>query len=201
MGGGSGLIKKILGEKIITSDIRKNPFIDYQIDLNSKEFPKRFNNYFDIIIFNHSLHHSHNPIKTLSNVKIMLKKNGLIIINEPETSIFFKLFLFFFDHETWNDNIKQSATKGFWYENNSTGKLLFARKKKGDYFLNDYKIIKNELSEFLIFLNSGGGGVNAPYIKLNNFFLKIIDNFDNFLINCFPNLFALTRTVVLAKIK
>ena len=130
MGGGSGLIKKILGKKIVTSDIMKNPFIDHQLDLNSKVFPKKFTNYFDIIIFNHSLHHSNNPIKTLINVKIMLKKKGLVIINEPETSFFFKLFLFLFNHETWDDNIKRCNTKGFWFENNSTGKLLFSKKKK-----------------------------------------------------------------------
>ena len=44
MGGGSGLIKKILGKKIVTSDIMKNPFIDHQLDLNSKVFPKKFTN-------------------------------------------------------------------------------------------------------------------------------------------------------------
>ena len=92
MGGGSGLIKKILGKKIVTSDIIKNPFIDHQLDLNSKVFPKKFTNYFDIIIFNHSLHHSNNPIKTLINVKIMLKIKGLVIINKPETSFFLSYF-------------------------------------------------------------------------------------------------------------
>ena len=92
MGGGSGLIKKILGKKIVTSDIIKNPFIDHQLDLNSKVFTKKFTNYFDIIIFNHSLHHSNNPIKTLINVKIMLKIKGLVIINEPETSFFLSYF-------------------------------------------------------------------------------------------------------------
>ena len=58
IGSGSGLIKKIINSKIITTDIKKNPYIDYILDMNAIVIPKKFINYFKIIIFNHSLHHS-----------------------------------------------------------------------------------------------------------------------------------------------
>ena len=53
----------------------------------------------------------------------------------------------------------------------------------------NFHIIKNQLNECLIFLNSGGNSVNSPHIKLNDFFLNLLDNFDDILINLFPNLF------------
>jgi SAM-dependent methyltransferase len=199
VGSGSGLIKKIINNNVITSDIKKNPFIDLIFDIDKSIIPKKFINYFDIIIFNHSLHHSKNPIEAIKKVKSMLVNNGLIIINEPETSIIFKLFLLIFKHERYDDNKKNN--KNFWFENNSTGKILFQKKRVNDFFLKDFRILENRLSEFLIFLNSGGGGVDAPHIKLNFFLLEIIDSFDNFLIKYFPGLFALNRTIIMSKIK
>jgi hypothetical protein len=200
IGSGSGLIKSVINKNVITSDIKKNPFIDLIFDIDKTSVPRRFIKYFDIIIFNHSLHHSQNPIKAIQKIKLMLKKNSLIIINEPETSIIFKLFLFIFNHETWDDQIK-NYNKKFWFQNNSTGKILFSKKNKNDIFLKDFKILENELSEFLIFLNSGGGGVNSPYIKLNNFFLRFVDVLDNFLIKLFPKIFAMNRKIILKKFK
>ena len=132
IGSGSGLIKNIINKNVITSDIKKNPFIDIIFDVDKSDISKKFINYFDIIIFNHSLHHSKNPIKALEKTKLMLKKGGLIIINEPETSVIFKLFLFVFKHERWDDELKNN--KNFWFENNSTGKILFKKKKKTIFF-------------------------------------------------------------------
>ena len=169
--------------------------------MNVEVIPKKFINNFDIIIFNHSLHHSNNPIKVLKKLKIMLKKNGIIIINEPEASLIFKLFLFIFNHEKFDENMKNKKKKNFWTQNNSTGKILFQDKKINKIFLKDFIILQNELSEFLIFLNSSGGGINTPYLKLNKFFLKFFDNLDNFLIKFFPQIFALNRTVILKKFK
>ena len=67
--------------------------------------------------------------------------------------------------------------------------------------MNNYIIEKNNLSEFLIFLNSGGNGINAPYIPLNNALLKFITIIDKLLVLLAPRVFALNRSVVLKKIK
>ena len=60
--------------------------------------------------------------------------------------------------------------------------------------MNNFIIEKNNLSEFLIFLNSGGNGVNSPYIPLNTTFLKFISVLDKFLILLAPRIFALNRS-------
>ncbi len=200
--GSSNCISKIvIDKKIICTDKFKNKFIDFKLDMNNLVLPKKYNKKYDVLIFNHCLHHSSNPIKVLENVsKKIIKKGGFILINEPETSFFFKIFLKLFNHERFDDNIKNIDNKNFWYENNSTGKLLFSNKKKNSLFLSNYKIIENNLNEFLIFLNSSGNGVDTPYIPLNNFFLKIIDSIDNFLIKFFPKIFALNRKIIIKKI-
>ena len=70
-------------------------------------------------------------------------------------------------------------------------------------FLNnfpEYKIIKNELSEFFIFINSGGVNADIKKIPMNNFFLNIMNIIDKVLVKFFPKVFALNRSVVLKKI-
>lgn len=198
LGSGNGFVKKFLGKHIITSDILKNKNIDYIIDMNRPWKSQKIINNTDVFIMNHALHHSDHPINLIKYLHKNLKKNGYILINEPEISLVFKFFLKIFNHERWDTNIKNSKKKYFWRENNATGRLLFEGKSVGDKFLN-YKIKANELSEFLIFLNSSGNGIDAPHIKLNKTFLNLTNLFDNLLIKIFPGIFALNRKIILQK--
>ena len=200
-GSSNCLSKLILGKKIICTDIFFNKFIDFRLDMNKLNIPKKYKKKYDVLIFNHCLHHSKNPIKVLKKIsKKMIKKNGFILINEPETSFVFKIFLKLFNHERYDDDISNKNNKNFWLENNSTGKLLFKSMKKNEIFLNDYKIIENDLSEFLIFLNCSGNGVNSPHIPMNYFFLNVINCLDHFLVKLIPEIFALNRRIILKKI-
>ena len=130
----------------------------------------------------------------------MLNKKGLILINEPEISFIFKVFLKVFNHERWDLDLRNINKKNFWLQNNATGRILFGQKNKNQFIEKNFFIEKNELNECTIFLNSGGNSVNSPHIKLNDFFLNLFDKFDDILIYLFPKIFALNRSVVL-KIK
>ena len=79
--------------------------------------------------------------------------------------------------------------------------LLFKNEEKFIKKFPQYVIEKNYLSEFLVFFNSGGLNSTFFHIKLNKFFLTIIDHFDRVLVSLFPSIFALNRSVVLRKIK
>ncbi len=194
IGSGNGLSKKILSKKIITSDIFKANWIDLKINMNNIKLPNKFINNTDVFIFNHSLHHSKNPFKVLKQIKKYLKKNGLILINDPEISFFFKFFLRFFHHESW------SFKKNTWKDNNAVAYILFNNKKVNSFFNNDFLIQKNDLSECLIFLNSSGSGVNSIHVPLNKFLLKILKCLDKFLIYIAPRIFAMNRSIILKKI-
>ena len=209
LGSGSGCIKKIIkSDKILLTDIVKHKWIDKKIDMLKINLGKKFYNKVDIFIINHALHHCPNPVKCLKLLQKYLKKNGLILINEPETSFFLKLIQLITDDEGWSykKNIFDSKKNFFktndpWFSNTATGELLFKNQKKFERNFPGFKFLKNELSEFFIFINSGGVNSNILKIPLNNFFLEIFNFLDKLLVKLLPGIFALNRSVVLQKIK
>ena len=209
LGSGSGCIKKIIdSKKILLTDIIKYPWIDKKIDMLKINLGKKYHNKVDIFIINHALHHCPNPVKCLKLLQKYLKKDGLILINEPETSFFLKLIQLITDDEGWSykKNIFDSKKNFFktndpWFSNTSTGELLFKDQQKFEKNFPRLKFLKNELSEFFIFINSGGVNSSIPKIPLNNFFLEILNFVDILLVKVLPNIFALNRSVVLKKIK
>ena len=208
LGSGNGCIKKILKKKnIILTDIVKYPWIDKKVDMLKINLGKKFINKVDVFIINHSLHHCANPSLCLDQMTKYLKKGGVILINEPETSFMLKLIQIILDDESWslNDKVFNRKKNLFsprnpWISNTAIAQLLFKNIRKFEINFPNLKIEKNFVTEFFIFLNSGG--VNSTFfsIKLNFFFLNIINIIDKILIFLFPNFFALNRTIVLKKI-
>lgn len=201
IGSGNCLAKNILSKKILCTDIIPFKNISQKIDMNNFKLNTKYKKNVDVFIFNHSLHHSRNPKKLLKQLsKKFLKPNGYILINEPEISLIFKFFLKICKHERYDLNLKNINNYNFWKENNATARLLFYKKKIDDHFQN-YKIIVNKVNECFVFLNCSGNGVDSPYIKLNNYLLKIIDKIDYILVKYMPNIFAMNRSIVLQKVR
>ena len=208
LGSGNGSLTKILKSKnILLTDIVKYPWIARKVDMAKLNLGKKYLNKVDVFIINHSLHHCCNPAKALKKMSIYLKKNGLILINEPEISFSLKFLQFLLDDEPWSlkVNIFNSKKNIFksnnpWASNTAIAKLLFSDEGQFNRFFPEYKIIRNDLSEFFIFFNSGGVYNEVIYIPLNKLFLKLLDYIDSILIFFFPKIFALNRTVILKKI-
>ena len=176
--------------------------------MNKLNLEKKYKKKVDIFIVNHALHHCSNPARLIKRMSVYLKKNGLILINDPEISIFFKFFLFVLKHEGWSFNVNIFNTRKAmfkstnpWNANNAIAYLLFNHEDKFHSHFPEYKIIKNELSEFIIFLNSGGVVNNTFYLPINKFIFNFLNFIDKVLIFLFPKIFALNRSVVLKKIK
>ena len=199
LGSGNGFIKKYLGEKIITSDLKTHQNIDYKFDMNNLELPKKLKKNVNVFILNHSLHHCKDPLKLIKIMKDNLKKDGFILINEPEISFIFKFFLKIFNHERWDLDVSKSNQKNFWLQNNATGRILFKKNFENKFVKQNFHVVKNQLNEFLIFLNSGGNSVNSPHIKLSETNLNLLNKLDDFLIKVSPEIFALNRRIVLKK--
>lgn len=199
LGSGNGFVKKYLGKKIITSDIKTHQNIDYKFDMNNLKLPKKLKKNVNVFILNHSLHHCKDPLELIRIMKDNLKKNGFILINEPEISFIFKFFLKIFNHERWDLDVSKSNQKNFWLQNNATGRILFKKNYENKFVKQNFRIVKNHLNEFLIFLNSGGNSVNSPHIKLSETNLNLLNKLDDFLIKISPEIFALNRRVVLRK--
>ena len=77
LGSGNGFIKKYLGEKIITSDLKTHQNIDYKFDMNNLKLPKKLKKKVNVFILNHSLHHCKDPIELIRIMKDNLKKMDL----------------------------------------------------------------------------------------------------------------------------
>ena len=209
LGSGSGCIKKILNnEDIILTDIVKHPWIDLKIDMYKMNLNKKFLNKVDVFIINHALHHCPNPSKCLKLIMRYLKPGGFILINEPETSFFLKLIQIITKDEGWsykkdifNSSVDFFTSRDPWFSNTAIGELLFRDEGKFKKYFPGLKIQKNKLSEFFVFVNSGGVNSDIFKIPLNSFFLKFLNILDIILIRFFPRVFALNRSIVLKKIR
>ena len=206
LGSGNGCLTKVINNKnIILTDIIKYPWINKKVDMLKVNLGKKYIRKVDIVIINHSLHHCSSPYSTLKKISKYLKKNGYILINEPETSFFLKLIQVILDDESWSLKSKVFKKENIfnpkspWISNTAVAQLLFKNNKKFESHFPEYKIVENKLSEFFIFLNSGGVNSNFLYIKLNKTLLKLVNCVDNFLIYIFPSIFALNRKIIIKK--
>ena len=209
LGCGNGASKDILkNKKIILTDIQKYSWISKKVDMTKLNLGKKYLKKVDVFIINHALHHCPNPTKSLKKMLIYLKKDGLILINEPETSFFLKFFQYLLDDEAWSYkvNIFNSKKNIFksnspWDSNTAVAQLLFKNEKKFNFYFPNFVFLKNELSEFSIFLNSGGVVQDTFHIPINKFIFNLMNFADKLLIWFLPGIFALNRRVVLKKIK
>ena len=207
LGSGNGCIRKILKKKIILTDIVKYPWINEKVDMSNIRLKKKYKNKVDVFILNHSLHHCANPFSALQTMSKYLKKNGFILMNEPEISFSLKLIQTILNDESWSfkSNVfkrkKIFNSKDPWFSNTAIAHLLFSDEKKFCKFFPQFKIVNNTLSEFLIFLNSGGVNSSFSYVPLNKLLLNIISKVDDILVLFFPSIFSLNRKIILKKIK
>ena len=190
LGSGNGCLKRVLNQKnIILTDIIKYPWIDKKIDMLKVNLEKKYINKVDVFIINHSLHHCANPSKCLDKLSKYLKKDGVILINEPETSFMLKMIQILLDDESWSledDVFKKNKNifnpKNPWISNTAIAQLLFKNQTKFHNNFPQYEIEKNYVSEFFIFLNSGGVNSDFFNIKLNYLFLSVVNFIDQILI-------------------
>ena len=97
------MFKKNLNKKeILLTDIIKYPWIDIKLAMLKVNLGKKYLNKVDVFIINHSLHHCANPSKCLNKITKFLKKGGVVLINEPETSFMLKLLQILLDDESWS---------------------------------------------------------------------------------------------------
>jgi len=184
LGSGNGACKDILKNKhIILTDIQKYKWISKKINMNSLKLEKKYIKKVDVFIINHAM-------------------------NEPEISFFLRFFLFLLDDEAWSFKVDIFNSKKNIFTpntlcdaNNATATLLFKDEKKFNLHFPQYKIINNKLSEFLVFLNSGGAAQKTFHIPGNSLLFNFFNLIDRILIFFLPSVFALNRAVILKKNK
>ncbi len=207
VGSGAGFAKFfIVNKNFHTSDLSDDNHLDYKnVDAQKTKFS---DNTFDYVIASNMIHHVPYPIKFFKEINRILKKNGRLIIFDAYCSILLQLTVILMRHEgfdftinVWDEKKPASEEKDVWDGNIAVTNLIFDnkeefKKKLGNLFSIEYE----ELTECLIFLNSGGVTSKTFHIPLPNFLLKILNLVDIFLVKFFPNIFCMGRRIVLKKI-
>lgn len=206
VGAGAGFSRDFIKNKNLKlSDMSNDDHLDLKnIDAQNTKLEKES---LDFVIASNMIHHIPYPIKFFREMHRILRKDGKLIIFEPYCSIILQIATFIMKHEgfdftlnVWDEKVPKSEEKNSWHGNIAVPHLIFDDKKKFDENLGEYfKFEYENLTECLIFLNSGGVTSKTLFLPLNNFFLNILHNFDKVLIKLFPNIFCLGRRIVLIK--
>ena len=206
VGSGAGFTKDFIKNKNFKlTDLGSDEHLDFKnIDAQNTGFE---NESFNYVIASNMIHHIPFPIKFFKEMNRILKRNGKLIIFESYCSLIFQIATIIMKHEgfdftlnVWDEKEPKSDENNAWHGNIAVPHLIFDNKKKfqnnlGHLFQIDYE----ELTECLIFLNSGGVTSKTKCIPLNKFFLNILYSIDKFLVKFFPNIFCMGRRIVLTK--
>ena len=206
VGSGAGFSKDFIKNKNFKlTDLGNDEHLDYKnIDAQNTGFK---NNDLDFVIASNMIHHIPYPIKFFKEIHRILKNGGRLIIFESYCSIFFQLATMIMKHEgfdftlnVWDEEEPKSDEKNAWHGNIAVPHLIFDDRYRFDKEIgNLFEIEYEELTECLIFINSGGVTSKTAFIPMNNFFLNILDYIDRVLIKFFPRIFCMGRRIVLKK--
>ena len=203
IGCGAGFSKLYLSENILLTDLIKNTWVDKIIDATNMSFK---DDSIDIIIASHTIHHFYNPAKFFKECRRVLKKNGVILISEVNTSLIMRLILKLMKHEGFSYEVDVFNYKSVcndkddpWSANCAIAELLFDNEKKFNEFFKGLTIEYQKKVEFSIFPLSGGVTSKIKIPELPTYILKFFNILDKILIYCFPKIFPLSRSVVIRK--
>ena len=201
LGSGSGLMRFFIKKKFTSSDVVKNKWIDKII--NAEDIPYK-NSELDSLIINHTILHLNDPYKFFREAERTLKVGGDLIIHEINLSFVHKLIIKLFNHCSYDYKIdlfrnKNNLNTNTFSANAANLELIIDKKEFSNKF-SGFKIIEDKKCEFFVYLLTGGINSNFKTINLNNLLLTIFNYIDSLIIFLFPNIFALSRKIVIKKV-
>lgn len=202
IGSGIGVTKGYINNNDIElTDCYHHPWIDRVVD--AMELPYE-NNSIDFLILSNVIHHIASPILFFEEAKRVLRKNGLILINDVKCSLFVRILFRLLNHEGYsydmdifNRALLVNNPDQPWSANNAVSDLLFSDQEKF-HKETGLKIIKDTPAEFFVFLLSGGISSEFRTIKLDRKILTILDKLDSVL-SRLSSIFPLSRQTVIVK--
>jgi SAM-dependent methyltransferase len=152
------------------------------------------------------IHHVAKPLPFLKKLARCLKPGGTIVIHDIHASIAMKSVLWLMRHEGWsvdvdifNENQVCNDPKDPWSANCAVSRLLFDQPERFHRAIPLLKIELDQPEELFIFLGSGGVIAQTFAIPLPEIVLKTLHAIDRVLCAIAPNIFALSRKIVLRK--
>lgn len=90
VGAGAGLSPLYLTHKPTLTDAASNPWIEKFVDATNMEIDS---DSVDVLIASHNIHHFYSPYKFFTECERVLRKDGLILIQELNTSLMLRFLL------------------------------------------------------------------------------------------------------------
>jgi SAM-dependent methyltransferase len=203
LGAGAGFSPLYLSQKPIVTDAVNNPWVEKFIDATRMDVES---DSVDVLIASHNIHHFYSPYKFFMECERVLKKDGVIFIQEINTSLLMRFLLKLMRHEGWSYDVNVfdqneivNDKTDLWSANCAVPELLFNDVKLFENTFSSLKVERNEPCECLLFPASGGVISKTKVPELPVFVLNTILALDKFLVKMAPNIFALGRRVVIKK--
>jgi SAM-dependent methyltransferase len=203
IGAGAGFSSLYLTPKPVLTDAVANPWIDMFVDATNMEFES---DSVDVLIASHNIHHFYSPYKFFRECERVLKADGIILIQELNTSLLMRGLLRLMRHEGWSYDVDVfdehaivNDKHDLWSANCALPELLFTETSRFEQTFPCLKIEVNEPCECLVFPLSGGVISKTKVPELPGFLLNAALSLDRFLVWLAPNIFALGRRVVIRK--
>jgi SAM-dependent methyltransferase len=204
IGSGAGFSSLYLKEKVMLTDSTQNPWIEKNIDATNMDFE---DSSIDVLIASHTIHHFYSPYKFFKEAERVLKKNGVILIQEINTSLLMRFLLKVMHHEGWSYRVNVfdpneivNDKSDLWSANCAVPEMLFNNNDAFEDAFPGLSVELNETCECLIFPLSGGVISKTKIIELPSMILSRIMAIDRVLIKILPSVFALGRRTVIRKI-
>lgn len=203
IGAGAGFSKFYIKKNYILSDVLDNPWIDLKIDALKMDIKDAS---IDAIITSHSIHHFSKPSLFFKECERVLRPNGIILIQEINTSLMMRFLLKTMRHEGWSYDVDvydetkiANDPEDPWSANCAIPELLFQDEDLFHEKFKSLKIILNTKVEGFILPLSGGviSKINIP--ELPYWVLNVVSILDKFLICIAPQIFSMGRSIVIKK--
>ena len=205
LGCGAGLSRAFIrSEQLVLTDYGDYEWLDVKhVDALHTPFDDAS---FDFALCSNMIHHLAHPLRFLAEMSRILRPGGRLIVQDVHCSVFLRLALRVMRHEGYDYNVNVFDDDAVctdpvdqWIGNNAIVDLLLEDKPQLLRKLPQFKLIYENNSEFLTFLNSGGVGAKTAYIPLPMPVVSVVDKIDRALIKRFPKAFAMQVQLVFEK--
>ena len=206
VGCGAGFSREFIrSQKLLLTDFTEHDYLDIRsVDALSLPFP---DNSLDFVIASNVIHHLYCPMAFFDETNRVLRRGGVLLIYEVHASVLFCVVLRAMRHEGYSFEVDVfdrhcicTDPNDRWSGNNAIPRLLFDDHKSFLHHQPGWRILRDELCECLMFLNSGGVTAKTWYLPLPRFLLRGMEFMDALLAEVGPNIFALGRRIVLERV-
>jgi SAM-dependent methyltransferase len=191
------------GELILT-DYIDSDWVDRRLDAMEPDLEPGS---VDVIVCSHMIHHMARPVTFFRKIHPVLRPGGRILVQDLNTALVMRVLLRLMRHEGWSydvDVFDESQVTNDpadpWSANCAIPELLFADSATFERHVPGFRVEHNALNECLLFPLSGGVIAKTPVPELPRWLLALVGRVDRGLVAAFPSVFALGRSVVLAKV-